>query len=775
MSTKKLLLLLIYNISIACVFAQNGTIKGHIKSSDGQSAEAIAVTIEKTNKGAVTNQLGEYEIKNVKPGTYTLTISTMGIADTKETVTVAADAVSTVDFMVVQTASQLEDIVITTQRQRITAKESDYVARMPITNLENPQVYSVTGKELLKEQVVTTMTDALKTAPGVTPTSYPSGGIGVMSRGFSTEIGARNGLQSMLGRSSSDVSNIERIEFIKGPSGTLFGAGISSFGGLVNLVTKKPSENFFGNVGLTMGSFGLARLTAEVNTPVNEDKTALLRVNAAINRQNSFSEFGFMNTMALAPSFSYQINNRLSVLVDAELYSANSTRPTYTIIDAAATGYTNYKQLPTPFRESYYNNDLDSKTASQKFYVNIKYKLGNNWTSNTDISYVNEQVDYSYQTYNTWVGEDSVSRWAGIWGPVKNTYVNAQQNFTGKFKTGALKHTLLAGFSYTNYYSDGMGKYSPDFDTINVTQPYTQITRVYADNILLKPENVNDWGVIKNDFIGAYVSEVLNISDRLYAMLSLRFDRYIQTAGGLWGDPYKQNSLSPKLGLVYQVVEKQVSIFGNYMNGFQNSGPIQQPDGTLLVPKPVYANQWEAGVKAELFKGKLNSTISYYNIDIDNAIRYDATNDYKAFQDGKQRSKGIEVELLANPVRGLNIVAGYGYNENKIVEASEHVDNFVSGTPGNIVNYWASYKFSYGTLKNFGLGAGGNSVSHCFFDEANTITIPGYNVVNATVFYESAKWRVGFKLNNIGNVHYWDNWGIYNPIRNFAADVTIKF
>lgn len=753
-------------------YAQNGSIKGTITSSDGKTAEGISIMLEKTNRGAITNASGHFEIRNIKPGSYTLKISTIGIIEQTRSVNVLAGESTIVDFTVSQTSNELEEIVVTAQKQRITSKESEQVARMPIANLENPQVYSVVGKELMKEQIVTSMTDGLKAAPGVTPTSYPSGGIGIMSRGFATEIGARNGLQSTLGRSSADVSNIERIEFMKGPSGTLFGAGISSFGGLVNLVTKKPSEHFFGKVDLTMGSFGLARLTADVNTPLNENKTALLRVNAAVHRQNSFSNYGFNNTVAFAPSLLYKINDKLSVLFDAEIYSANATRPTYTILDAAS-GYTNYKDIPLPFRKSLYDNDLDSKTQSQKFFVDIKYKISDNWTSGTNISFVNEQVDYSYQTYNTWIGKDSVSRWAGIWGPVRNTYINAQQNFVGRFNTGSLKHTLLVGFSYTNYTSDGMGKYSPDFDTVNVSQPYTLINRTYADKILLQPGNVNDWGMIKNDFLGAYVSEVLNISDRLYAMLSLRFDRYIQTEGGLWGDPYKQNALSPKLGLVYQLVKKQVSVFGNYMNGFQNSGPLQQPDGSVLTIKPIYANQWEAGIKAELLNGKLNSTLSYYNIAIDNAIRID-DNLFNS-QDGKQQSKGVEFELLANPVTGLNIILGYGYNENKIVKAKENEGNFVSGAPKNVANYWISYKVSNGVLKNFGLGAGGNYVSSNYFNEANTITIPSYSVVNGTLFYEDAKWRVGFKLNNIGNKQYWDNWGIYNPTRNFAADLAIKF
>lgn len=84
-------------------------------------------------------------------------------------------------------------------------------------------------------------------------------------------------------------------------------------------------------------------------------------------------------------------------------------------------------------------------------------------------------------------------------------------------------------------------------------------------------------------------------------MLSLRYDRFEQTYEG----GFVQPSLSPKLGVVYQVVKDQVSLFGNFMNGFRNQGPVEQPNESLFKPKPVFANQLEGGLKAELPGNKL--------------------------------------------------------------------------------------------------------------------------------------------------------------------------
>lgn len=764
-----LLICLLFSIQS---LAQTGAIKGTITTSDGVPAEFVNVVLKKTGRAAVVNQHGHYTIGRVSAGTYMAVASFTGLLTQEREVTVAAGETTVLDFVLAEDNQQLQEVIVK-GTSRLVNKESDNVARMPLKNLENPQVYNVVGKELLKEQVVTVMTDALKAAPGVVAVSYPSGGIGVMSRGFGTSIGARNGLQSDLGRSSADVSNIERIEFIKGPSGTLFGASISSFGGLVNLVTKRPGENFFGNVSLTLGSFGLSRITADVNSPLNKEKTVIARVNTALHRQNSFSDFGRTNSFAFAPSLLFKATDRLTVLFDAEIFNANSSRPTYTRFGPQS-GITNYKEILLGYRKSLYDNDLDSKTQSQKYFVEAKYQLNSDWTSSTNISYVNEFTDYSYQTYNTWITKDRVARYVGIWGPIKNTYVNAQQNFVGKFQTGMVKHTLLAGLSYTNYYASGMSKSAPNFDTISISQPYKLIDKVYSDRILLQPARVSSRGTTKNQYMGAYVSEVVNLGDRLYAMLSLRFDRFKQATGGFTPGGYDQNSLSPKLGLVYQLVKNKVSVFGNYMNGFQNTNPqIEQPDGSILNIKPLYANQWEAGIKSEWLDGKVNATLSYYTINIDNALRTDDSRFTR--QDGKQQSKGLELDILANPVTGLSVIVGYGYNENRIVKAEVNQGNIVAGAPKNIATYWVSYKFSGQTLKNLGAGIGGNYASHSYFSDANTVTIPSYSVLNATLFYENAKWRTGLKLNNIGNTEYWDSYGIYNPTRNFTVDLAIKF
>ncbi|WP_439583018.1 TonB-dependent siderophore receptor [Dyadobacter bucti] len=768
---KKLLSYVLFLTSIQS-FAQTGNIQGKVTTSDGKPAEFVNVVLERTTRGATVDEAGHYTVNKIPAGEYTLVASFTGLVTQKKQVTIAAGESLTVDFTLAEDNQQLQEVIVRASANRVTDKSSEMVARMPISNLQNPQAFNVVGKELMKQQNVVAITDAFKNAPGVVAALYPSGGIGALSRGFSTGIDARNGLQTTSGRGSADIAKVERIEFIKGPSGTLFGAGISSFGGVVNLVTKKPFETFRGSVDLSVGSFGLGRISADVNTPLNAERSLLLRVNTALQRQDSYNERGFYNSALFAPSVLYKPSNRLSVLVDAEIYSVNSIRPTYVRITPDA-GIRSYADIPLDYKKSLLQNDLDAKTNTAKFFTEAKYRLNGGWTSTTHFSYVNESTERSYQDYPVWISPTEVTIDVSRYGPVGNNYVNLQQNFNGSFLTGPLKHTVLAGANVTQYLGRGQSGGTGIIRTLNVTNGnLPKIDRILVDSALV-PGTMLNWGRSNTITYGAYAADVISFSDRLYAMLSLRYEYFEDKSVGPWSSPYTQSSLSPKLGLVYQVIKDRVSVFANYMNGYQNYPSIVQPDGSTLQVKPIYAIQYEGGVKADLFDKKINTTLSYYYINIDNAVRY-GSNSF-AFQDGKQVSKGIELDFTANPAQGLTMILGYGYNNNRILGAENLDRNISSNSPQHVGNYWVNYQFQTGALRNFGLGAGGNYVSDAYFDDANLFLLPSYHTVNASAFYETGKIRIGFKLNNIGDQKSWGYWGAPNPTRNFVANLILKF
>lgn len=745
-----------------------GLVSGTVKTSDGKPAEFVNVALKGTTRGTTVNPKGNYTIKNITPGHYTLVASFIGLnTQTKEIDVVAGQATAT-DFVLSENNSQLQEVVVSSGKtNKFTRQQSQDVAKLPLKNLENPQVYSVVTGELMKEQQNVTMAQALLNIPGAVPSMDPAGGLSITVRGFTAEPAARNGVQFIAsGRSSVDPVNIDHIEVLKGPSAVLYGNTVSSYGGAINMVTKKPFDTFKGEVSYSMGNWGLSRTTVDINTALNADKTLLLRTNASVNREQSFLSTGHNNTMTFAPSLTYKASDKLTLQFDLEAYKEDVTRTPY--LNFSALNIHNVSQVPLAYTASLYNNDLNAVTNNLRAYFQASYRFNEHWYSQTNVSVINEDVDHSYQYYPAFINATQVSREADLFGPITTNNIDVQHNLHGDFHTGSLRHRLVWGLDYLH--TDAKTTYSfATADTIDLTKSYTPLTKAQADKALQQVSPGYFTGQVNQ--YATYLSDLVNLTDNLMVLLSARLDRY--QLQGTFG--YGQTSVTPKLGLIYQPIKDKISLFGNYMSGFTNEGPTTQPDGTTLLLKPEFARQWEGGVKLDVIHKLLSASLSYYQINVDNSIRYENN---LAIQDGTQKSNGIEANLTANPAPGLNLLAGYVFNKNQYTRAETGVGKDLPGTPRNVANAWGSYKFQQGSsLQDFGFGIGANYAQQSYYDLDNTIVIPSFVLVNASLFYDQPKWRFGISGNNLGNKHYWSPSFTANPqpLRQVIANVTLKF
>src|SRR5690606_27855863 len=157
---------ILFLICSSNVLAQTGNIKGKISTSDGKSAEYINVSVRGTTKGDVTNNRGEFEIKKVDAGRKTLVVSYVGLESRLIEVEVKENETTVVPQIVLaESSEQLDEVVVLGERaNKFSVKESDYVAKVPLKSLENPQVYSTMSKVLLQEQPVFSGDDAVKNA-----------------------------------------------------------------------------------------------------------------------------------------------------------------------------------------------------------------------------------------------------------------------------------------------------------------------------------------------------------------------------------------------------------------------------------------------------------------------------------------------------------------------------------------------------------------------------------------------------------------------------------
>jgi iron complex outermembrane receptor protein len=782
-------------------FAQSGKISGTIKTSDGTPAELVSVGIKGTSKGSLTDKNGNYQIRNVAAGSYTVVATFIGLEKQEATVNLTAGETASINFVLKENAAQLKEVSILSRNSN---KVNTIVAKMPLKNLENPQVYSLVSLETIKQQGITSYDDAFRNVPGINRTWESTGRSGdgasyFALRGFEAQASLYNGLPGFTA-GELDLANVEEIQVIKGPSGTLFGASFYGFGGVINTVTKKPYFTTCGEVTYNTGSFGLNRIAVDVNTPLSKTEKIALRINTSYHSENSFQDAGFKKSFFVSPALTYEVNDRLTFNFLAEILELERAVPPifFNTNRAEPLAFKNVNELGLNNKLSFTSNELTIKNPRFNLQAQMQYKLSSSWTSQTVLSRGTVKSDgyYGYIYDHNPADQNQFVQSITKENSTSNT-VDIQQNFNGDFKIGGLRNRLLIGLDYYNRNVVGNGSGYADIRYVTPQGESNYFganpgrtgypTKAFVDSLLAGGSPFGS--KLSNSTYSAYVSDVINITPALSAMLSLRADHFV--SDGDVNDPndgYKQTALSPKLGLVYQPVLDKVSIFANYMNAFFNVEPGINSDGSVKSFKPMKADQLEFGVKTNLFDDRLSATVSYYDIKLKDRTYTDPANFNNTLQGGKVGSKGFELEVNANPATGLNLIAGFSHNESKVLIGDPSGIDFYNEPgrgaggqgPQDQANLWATYKFIKGSLKDFGFGIGGNYAGvYKVID--NTVTgvfeLPGYALLNASVFYNAEKFRFTFNANNILDKEYYIGYWSVNPQRpvNFSASFAFKF
>ena len=800
-----LTLFLLTNLALA----QNGTVSGTVKDNNQTPLFGVNVFLKNTTKGTQTDENGEFQISNLENGDYTLLISYLGFKTREIQLSVSDNQNTNLETITLYEGNEIlsEVIVNGERRNKFSRKKTAYVSKLPLKDIENTQVYSTITNEILKSQVVTNFDDALKNATGVeqlwTSTGRGGDGAGYYSlRGFSVQPQLVNGLPGLT-NGTINPANIERIEVLKGPSATLFGNAVSSYGGLINVVTKKPYVGTGGELSFTSGTYGLNQIVGDFNTALSKEDNLYFRLNTAYTTEQSFQDAGFRKSFFIAPSLSYKVNNRLSFSFYGEITQAEQTNPTFLFLNRSApTVASNLDELNYNNKLSFTSNDLTLQNPTQNYRIEMDYKLSDTWQSQTLLSKSTTSTKgyYSYlfdfgilegNTYSRFINKQNAN----------TQTTDIQQNFIGDFKIASVRNRMVIGVDYFNetqtnnstgyaFYgnvtpnggSNGDNPFTPDVEDDLYPLSTSGVDAALASQGV---SNVKS----KYHIYSLYASDVINFTDNFSAMIGLRLDHF-DNEGDLANldDDYDQTTLSPKFGLLYQPIKDKLSVFGNYQNGFTNVAPqlVGNPEEgpqTLQTFDPEQANQLEFGIKTNLFNNRLNATISYYDIKVKDRVITDPSSPFNKIQGGEVVSKGFEIEINANPFKGLNIRAGFSNNDSETTE-SDNTEILnrrpLEAGPETLYNFWANYEFQEGTLDGFGIGLGFNGASERFainYVSTGEFILPSYTIANASVFYQADKYRIGLKLNNAFNKEYYKGWTTINPQmpRALLANISYQF
>ncbi len=289
------LLLVFYFAGIAQ--QRSGSISGNLITGDNKPAEGVTILVKNTVKNAVADNKGQFRIKNVEPGEYTLLVSLIGHKDVEQEITVESGKETKVSIQLTLTNKELNEVVVTSNKNSFKTNRVSASLRLQSPILEIPQnIQVVTAKQISNQQIYDMLEGVTRNVSGATKIEHWDNYARITMRG-SNVAAFRNGMNvsTTRGPLTEDMSMVERIEFVKGPAGFMLSNGDPS--GFYNVVTKKPSGRTKGEVGMSTGSFDLYRTTLDLDGNLSKDGKLLYRLNLMGQLKGSHRQFDHNNAI----------------------------------------------------------------------------------------------------------------------------------------------------------------------------------------------------------------------------------------------------------------------------------------------------------------------------------------------------------------------------------------------------------------------------------------------------------------------------------------------
>ncbi|GGA77275.1 TonB-dependent receptor [Flavobacterium palustre] len=714
----------------------------------------------------------------------------------------------------------LKEIVVTGNKPQKPVS----AARSGIKPMDLPQSIQVIDGQVIEQQQAIRLSDVIKNANGVYVSSARGGAQeSFYSRGYDISNSTasnmfKNGFRFNAG-SIPEVASLEKVEFLKGGSALLYGNVAP--GGILNLVTKTPKFEKGGEISMQAGSYDYYKPTVDFYGPLN--KSIAYRFVGSYENSKSFRDEVKNERFYFNPSFLFNITEKTNITVQGDYLTADW-------IPDFGTGIIGKEILNLP-RNAYYGalwSNGNTKSASASVLFN--HNFNENWKLSFNSSFQNYD---RRQTSTSQMSNLDTYATRGDWkrGLTRNKnqekLFGDQLSLQGNFKTGNIKHQIFTGAdwenslvkSYTFVFFDNAGNIKTTEDkTVNLFN-YDK-----SSESRVVPFASRNSQILSTDAkrFGTFFQDLISINDYVKVLAGIRWSwqesqvttyketvvNKVQTVAPENTTPTVaakrlDNAFSPKAGLIIQPT-KEITLFGSYTNSFTpNTGNTY--DSKPL--KPSIIDQYETGIKTELFKGALTTNLTVYRIKNNNLVQTAAfmqdgvtpnNNPDIKVMSGETKSDGIEVDITARPIEGLSIMAGYSYNDMRYTKTSGLNGSFIEGdrvarTPQNTANLSFFFTVPTGTLKGLSIGAIGNYIGDRiggWNDQYNNdltkypdgiwhreIPVKGYTTIDASVGYEWKKISLLCKLSNITNelnytVH--ENYSV-NPIAPRQIMASLKY
>lgn len=645
-----------------------------------------------------------------------------------------------------------------------TATKTDTLLR------DTPQAIQVIPRQVLEDQQVRRLNEALRNAPGVIANnSERSVFEGFTIRGFSNRNIIRNGLRDDTNITTNvNIENIEQIEVLRGPASVLFGQG--GAGGTINIVTKKPQSIPFYSIEGTIGSFNTYSGSIDITGPLNDEKTVLYRLNASASTTDTFVDFFERERYLISPSLTWLISKDTELTLEAE-YS-DQRQPNDRGLPAVGTILSNPNgRLPRsrfigePFSEIDKND-----RQSLRIGYNFEHRFSTNWQfrNNFNFSYLSVAQNSLFPSE---LLEDNRTLERGLFVAklAEQTY-NLDTNIVGNFKTGSIEHKLLFGIDLSRdiSYNEGIN-FEQQLGSIDIFNPVYR--RDSRGSIIEESPNRPQI----SEGLGFYLQDQISLTEKLKLVLGGRFDIVTQERENSLGETtafQQDEAFSPRVGIVYQP-SQAVSLYANYSRSFEQVTGTNFDDRLF---QPERGTQYEVGMKVD-WTNQLSSTLALYQITRSNVL----TTDFRdpsgnsSIQTGEQRSRGIELDITGEILPGWKIIGGYAYTDARVTKDNDiPVGNRLENVPEHAFSLWSTYEIQRGNLQGLGFGFGLFYVGERQGDLNNSFSVPSYVRTDAALFYRRNNFRAALNVQNLLDNEYFET--AESRLRVFyGAPRTIRF
>ena len=542
-----------------------------------------------------------------------------------------------------------------------------------------------------------------------------------------------------------DLSNIERIEILKGPASVLYGRGSS--GGLINRVSKKPGTGG-GEIVVSYGSWEDKRGEIDLGHVFTGNDVAV-RLTGAIERSDSYRDQGFLRREAIAPSVLFAPSDRTRILLQADYL--RDRRVTDNGIPA-------FQGRPVDVRASTYYGAANARAVdfSQSEVWSTTATLDHEFSDTLKLHNALRYYDYTLDRQNTipnvvneaartvTLNRQSTDR-------AEHGWFN-QLELSGRFSTGPLEHKLLLGFE-----TGRQSKYELRIDRANIATVdlFDPVLPVLPLEVAGTP-GTHRTGVYKT--LGFYAQDMISLGEHWKALAGLRYDRFRQEVHQrIAGQPDLARTdtfWSPRIGLVWQPTPAQ-SYYVSWNKSYQPSGETFALSTSSADIAPEKTINREIGAKFDLFDGKLSTTISAFNLKRSDIKATDPIL-LRVVPVGVQRTRGIEISAQLELSQGWQAIASYAYLDARITR-SPALDSGVpiqgnrpTLTPVNSASLWLMRSFG----DRFGLGGGVNYVGDRQANLANSVVLPEYITADAMAWARMGKLKAQLNIRNIFDRDY---------------------